>query len=61
MHGAPKLKPDQVQTFSSEAVQIALEALRAVFTTHDYLLAINTSEDRSVHLLHDSKPGAETL
>ena len=53
VHGAAAVNPTQLQEFSTEAVQISIDALRAVFGTHTALLKIATSEERSLHMLHE--------
>ncbi|WP_430591478.1 hypothetical protein [Humidisolicoccus flavus] len=51
VHGDPTIKPDAIQSRSSEAVEVSIEALRAVFTSHVHLLQISTSEDRGLQLM----------
>lgn len=52
VHGASKVDASKLQKVSSEAVQISIDALRAVFGEHTELLAHKTSEERSLHILH---------
>lgn len=52
VHGVATVNMGQLQKVSSEAVQISIDALRAVFGEHAELLAHKTSEERSLHVLH---------
>lgn len=52
VHGASKVDASKLQTVSSEAVQISIDAIRAVLGEHAELLAHKTSEERSLHVLH---------
>jgi len=51
VHGAAKVNPAELREFSTEAVQISIQALRAIFSTHAELLKTATSEERSNHIL----------
>lgn len=52
VHGVATINMDRLQEVSNEAVQISIDALRAVFGEHAELLAHKTSEERSLHVLH---------
>lgn len=53
VHGAAAVNPTRLQEFSMEAVQISIDALRALFGTHVALLGIETSEERSLQIMHE--------
>lgn len=53
VHGAASVRPQQIQEYSLEAVRISIDALRAIFTSHESLLQIRESELRSLHILHE--------
>ena len=52
VHGAATINLGQLQEVSSQAVQISIDALRAMFGEHSELLIHKKSEDRSNHILH---------
>lgn len=52
VHGADSIDQKQLQTSSQEAVQISIDALRAIFSERTELLKIKSSEDRSLQIMH---------
>lgn len=52
VHGAAVVNQQNLQTGSMEAVDISINALRAVFGERPSLLEIKSSEDRSLEMLH---------
>jgi hypothetical protein len=59
VHGTPNVNQRDLQTYALEAVQISIDALRAIFDQHPDLLDIESSEERSLEIMHrgdDQRP-----
>jgi hypothetical protein len=52
VHGTPNVNQHDVQTYAQEAVQISIDALRTIFNRHPELLKIESSEARSLEVMH---------
>jgi hypothetical protein len=52
VHGVASIDQKQLQESSQEAVQISIDALRAIFSEHADLLEIESSEERSLQIMH---------
>ncbi|MEJ3406106.1 hypothetical protein WDJ51_15330 [Rathayibacter sp. YIM 133350] len=52
VHGAASINQQQLQEFALESVEISMDALRAIFESRPELLAIPTSEERSLEIMH---------
>lgn len=53
VHGATTVDQKRLLEVSAEAVQVSVEALRAIFGRRSALLESKTSEDRSLQILHE--------
>jgi hypothetical protein len=56
VHGSSRAKLSKVPEQAQQAVQISIEALRTIFRDRADLLAIGTSEGRSIAVLLDNQP-----
>jgi hypothetical protein len=56
VHGSASIKDKVVQSSSTEAVAISIAALRKIFDEKPYLLTIDDSALRSLHLIHNVEP-----
>jgi len=52
VHGAAKVNQKKINEESQHAVEISVEALRAVFSDYKDLLELKDSETRSLHMIH---------
>lgn len=52
VHGSMSVDGPTLHKVSREALQVSIEALRAIFGEHCDLLSFHTSEERSLHILH---------
>lgn len=56
VHGAASIKQQELQEYALEAVEISMDALRAVFKKRPDLLELPSSEERSIEMMHGAKP-----
>jgi len=52
VHGTPNVNQRDLRSYALEAVQISIDALRAIFDQHPDLLEIDSSEERSLEIMH---------
>ena len=52
MHAGKYLSLDETRGFATESVEISIDALRALFSTHKHLLNSKDSAARSLDLMH---------
>lgn len=56
VHGAASIRQQELQEYALEAVEISMDALRAIFKKRSDLLGLPSSEERSIEMMHGVKP-----